>query len=222
MKKTVLTLVIGIIIGSSLGLVAYGATQQTVEAVFMDIKYLLNGEVVEFENKPLVYNQTTYVPIREAANLLGLEVDWDQERQMVVLNSVEKSNDKGMINKPMNDLLSNNEYQNNNISIKLSSVITVEPDEITKAVKPNVTEVVHVTIDLSLIGKENLSGLIMDMLYIYDDGTTTVGDVTGTQLSGEEKSYHLTNYNTLGKKITEIQIKNKLLPSEGITFNLIN
>lgn len=89
MKKTVLTLVIGIIIGSSLGLVAYGATQQTVEAVFMDIKYLLNGEVVEFENKPLVYNQTTYVPIREAANLLGLEVDWDQERQMVVLNSVE-------------------------------------------------------------------------------------------------------------------------------------
>lgn len=126
MKKTVLTLVIGIIIGSSLGLVAYGATQQTVEAIFMDIKYLLNGEVVEFENKPLVYNQTTYVPIREAANLLGLEVDWDQERQMVVLNSVDApSNVEENPTKPNQEIKGDDKNLNKNTQANTETHLTI-------------------------------------------------------------------------------------------------
>jgi hypothetical protein len=109
MKKTIITLFIGILIGSALGISALGATQK-IEAVLMDVKFLLNGEVVEFDNKPLVYNERTYIPIREAAELLNLEVGWDQEKQMVVLNSNENSS--GSNNTDQN----NNNNSNNNIN----------------------------------------------------------------------------------------------------------
>lgn len=41
----------------------------------------VNGEKVE----PMIYEGTTYVPIRGMANLMGKEVSWDQQNQAVIV-----------------------------------------------------------------------------------------------------------------------------------------
>ena len=43
-----------------------------------------NGEKVE----PMIYNGTTYVPVRAMANLLGKKVSWNQQQQAVIVGDM--------------------------------------------------------------------------------------------------------------------------------------
>lgn len=51
-----------------------------------EIKILLDGNAIDLSNKaPLVYNDTTYLPVRVVAEAVGLPIDWDAEDKEVLL-----------------------------------------------------------------------------------------------------------------------------------------
>lgn len=87
MKKTVLTLTIGILVGLLAGSIsgAFAAVSETVEAQFAKFTLIINkGDPVEIE--PLTYKGTTYLPIREAANLTGYDLTYKADSRTIELN----------------------------------------------------------------------------------------------------------------------------------------
>lgn len=55
--------------------------QQTINVVFNKVNISVNGEKVEADN--ILYNGTTYVPIRSVAEMLSKEVQWNNETKTV-------------------------------------------------------------------------------------------------------------------------------------------
>ena len=49
-----------------------------------DIKLWMNGKYVKTDVAPVIENQRTLVPLRVISENLGLEVEWDQEKQAVM------------------------------------------------------------------------------------------------------------------------------------------
>jgi len=77
---------------AALSLTAVAAVATTVQATLSpDITVNYNGEVQKMadangaEVYPLVYNGTTYVPIRAVSNMLAVPVDWDGPTRTVLL-----------------------------------------------------------------------------------------------------------------------------------------
>ena len=83
-------LALGLIVGAT---AAENVKKQIVANEDYTIAITLDGEVQIPVNVngdrvyPISYNGTTYLPIRTVANLAGLEVDWDQANQTVLLFS---------------------------------------------------------------------------------------------------------------------------------------
>ena len=87
MKRTVLTLSIGICVGLLGGSLsgAFAAVTETVEAQFAKFTLVINkGEPIEIE--PLTYKGTTYLPVREAANLTGYDLTYKADIRTIELN----------------------------------------------------------------------------------------------------------------------------------------
>ena len=66
-----------------LSLTAFADEASTFVARQMDIKINVDREEKKFENPVVVINERTYLPLRETAETLGMEVRWDQKNQMV-------------------------------------------------------------------------------------------------------------------------------------------
>ncbi|SFL53904.1 Copper amine oxidase N-terminal domain-containing protein [Paenibacillus sp. 1_12] len=84
MKKLILGLTIGMIIGSVTTAVA--ATQGEVTAVFANFIFKINGQEKKVDTTPLVYDGTSYLPVRAMADLLGYEVKYTTESRTIALN----------------------------------------------------------------------------------------------------------------------------------------
>ena len=82
-------LIMGIIIGAGLTLTsgAFAAVSDQVQAVFRDLSIVVNGEKAELDSRPLSYNGTTYLPVREVANLTGYDVTYKADSATIVLES---------------------------------------------------------------------------------------------------------------------------------------
>lgn len=53
-----------------------------------EIKLEVNGEIINFEDqKPILINDRTYVPVRFLAEALGAEVDWDDTHKVVIIKN---------------------------------------------------------------------------------------------------------------------------------------
>lgn len=82
-----LTLVCGITVGAS----AASGLQEIAAYLNANITVKLDGEAQTFLDAqgnrvyPITYNGTTYLPVRAVAGLVGLDVDWDQATQTVLL-----------------------------------------------------------------------------------------------------------------------------------------
>jgi hypothetical protein len=85
MKKLILALTIGMMIGSVTTAVA--ATQGEVTAVFANFILKINGEEKQMGDTPLVYNGTSYLPVRVMASLVGYDVTYTTESRTINLNS---------------------------------------------------------------------------------------------------------------------------------------
>ena len=89
--KVVLGTVAGIMIG---GLTVVGANQAIQAIQNTEIKVSLNGQVQEFKDEttgeiqyPITYHDRTYLPLRNVANLAGLNVDYDLNTNTAILNN---------------------------------------------------------------------------------------------------------------------------------------
>lgn len=89
MRKTLKGFFIGVLVTTivSLPIMSFAETTATVTAVFDRIKLSVNGE--KLETQTILYNGTTYVPIRDVAEHLGAKIDYDQNTQIadITLNN---------------------------------------------------------------------------------------------------------------------------------------
>lgn len=94
-KYKLIIAVIAALIVSSMALSALGATKvkKQMTAEYNGIQITLDGVKIEPKDvagnvvEPFIVDGTTYLPVRAIANALGLEVDWDQKTQTVILKS---------------------------------------------------------------------------------------------------------------------------------------
>ncbi|WP_066502700.1 stalk domain-containing protein [Abyssisolibacter fermentans] len=87
--KGVLTgIVITLLLGSSLGF-AQGV-KQTIEVLFNSINLEVNKQKITCDN--ILYNGTTYVPIRKVAEILGKKVEWNGETNTASINDIQLNN----------------------------------------------------------------------------------------------------------------------------------
>lgn len=85
MKKMVIGLVAGMLIGSAT--VAAAATTQTVQATLAKFAITVDGEAQQLKSDPLVYKGTTYLPVREVANITGYDLQFDNKAKKIELQS---------------------------------------------------------------------------------------------------------------------------------------
>ncbi|KUP24928.1 stalk domain-containing protein [Paenibacillus sp. DMB5] len=84
MKKAIIGLAAGMLIGSA-GMAA-AATTQTVQAAFAKFTISINGQKQSLKSDPLIYNGTTYLPVREVSNLLGYTLEFDNSSKSIDLS----------------------------------------------------------------------------------------------------------------------------------------
>lgn len=83
MKKLMFGLVVGFLLGMSA--TGFAAVGDRVEAVFKQFNITIDGEPVTLETIPLVYNGTSYLPVRELANKLGYNVTYIADSETIAL-----------------------------------------------------------------------------------------------------------------------------------------
>lgn len=85
MKKLILGLIIGMMIGSITTVSA--ASLGEVTAVFANFIFKVNGQVKQLDRDttPLVYDGASYLPVRGLANLVGFDVDYNTESRTIEL-----------------------------------------------------------------------------------------------------------------------------------------
>ncbi|SFS76466.1 stalk domain-containing protein [Paenibacillus sp. BC26] len=66
--------------------VSYAASNSMKIEAFFGVKLIQNGiDKTPTENKPFIYNGSTYVPLRTASDLLGVPVSWDSKNSSVII-----------------------------------------------------------------------------------------------------------------------------------------
>ncbi|MEK3658187.1 stalk domain-containing protein [Paenibacillus sp. FSL F4-0236] len=85
MKKAIIGLVAGMLIGSA-GMAA-AATTQTVQAALAKFTFSVDGQKQTIKNDPLVYKGTTYLPVREVAEMTGYGLEYDNTKKSIDLKS---------------------------------------------------------------------------------------------------------------------------------------
>lgn len=61
---------------------------KTIKVVFNAVKLQVNGKYTNADN--LVYNNTTYVPLRKVAEMLDMSVEWNRKTNSVSISNKEK------------------------------------------------------------------------------------------------------------------------------------
>lgn len=96
MKKVIKVLVVLTVVLTLLMSTALGDTiAKTIEVVYNSVNLTVNGQKIAADN--ILYNGTTYVPLRAVADALGKDVGWDQATMTASIN------DKGIVKPPVVD-----------------------------------------------------------------------------------------------------------------------
>jgi Copper amine oxidase N-terminal domain. len=84
MRKFLLGFIMGIIIMVPVSALGQTAYEKISAYVNPDIKVAVEGEHVDLDLAPIVYDQRTYLPVREIVEkVMGYEVNWNQETTTV-------------------------------------------------------------------------------------------------------------------------------------------
>ncbi len=81
-----------------IGVVAFGASMSTeIKAMLSkEIKIRYSGAVQEMKDAsgnavyPILYNGTTYIPVRSVSNILNIPINWDGDTKTVIIGTEEK------------------------------------------------------------------------------------------------------------------------------------
>ena len=79
---TALVLILSLVMVSSF--VLGNSVEESISVLFNSINITVNGEAVQSDN--ILYEGTTYVPLRDVAEILGKEVSWDGETKTAGIN----------------------------------------------------------------------------------------------------------------------------------------
>ena len=85
MKKQIIILTI--IALFALFAVAFTNNVMQLTAHIMHFRIFVNGEEKHFENPIITINDRVYIPLREVSELLGMDVEWDDENNKITINS---------------------------------------------------------------------------------------------------------------------------------------
>lgn len=81
--------ILGFLCGTLLfGGVSSLAQNEIIQAVLSDIKVQLNGSQMQLNDPVIVYNDKTYVPVRQIAEAIGKEVSFDDTSRTVLIGNV--------------------------------------------------------------------------------------------------------------------------------------
>lgn len=83
MRKIIAAIVAGFILGAAGTVTA----APTVQAVFAKFNFVIDGKKVDPGVDPLVYQGTTYLPVRVFSNLLGYDVTYKADSRTIELTS---------------------------------------------------------------------------------------------------------------------------------------
>jgi ribosomal protein S19 len=169
MKKTIkLIICIAVITILLISTVFAAEAKKTIEVLMNTVNLTVNGKEVNADT--IVYNGTTYVPLRAAAEMLGKEVGWDQTTQTASLN------DKAVttIETPITTWKQVKIFEGNTINNTESFKITSDEWRIVWESKANDTGIGYTTIVLVKAGVNDIK----------------TGKVIGSKIgSGNEISY---------------------------------
>ncbi len=98
MKKRLQGLITGMLIGALLtsGIVFAKNIQETINAVYMNVKLVIDGEEITPKDangnivEPFIYNGTTYLPVRAIGEVFNKDVHWDGENATVYVGDIVK------------------------------------------------------------------------------------------------------------------------------------
>lgn len=90
MKKFVLGFIVGALLMIPVTVFSQTAVENISAYLNPNVKINLDGEPLELETIPIIYEQTTYLPLRELSEkVIGMEVGWNQETSTVELKTEE-------------------------------------------------------------------------------------------------------------------------------------
>lgn len=92
MKKMIIGLTIGMLIGSST--VTLAATSNTVKATLVKYRIMISGKNQTVSTNQLLYNGNTYIQLREAGNLFGYYATFDGPNKTIHFNSKDSNQNK--------------------------------------------------------------------------------------------------------------------------------
>jgi hypothetical protein len=69
------------------GVYAQDAIEQVQAYLRSDYKVIVNGQNVNLANSPLIYNNNSYLPVKELAGYLGAIVNWKADTKTIYINS---------------------------------------------------------------------------------------------------------------------------------------
>lgn len=101
--KTKLAITALILAAFSFGVYAAGSVQEIKAQLRPDITVVIDSKTQSFSDAngnivyPILYNGTTYLPIRAIGNIMGKEVGWDDSTKTVTLGKKAVSTDTGSI-----------------------------------------------------------------------------------------------------------------------------
>lgn len=94
MKKRIQGFIAGAIVGAAIvGTVGAFAYTDYIEAVYNNIKIVVDGKEIHPDSEPFISNGTTYLPVRAVSEALGKEVYWDGSNYTVYIGDMNGSLD---------------------------------------------------------------------------------------------------------------------------------
>jgi hypothetical protein len=84
-KKLIIFALVGLLVLSTVPMASAASVSKNIEAWFSGIKIIANGKTVVSNLEPFIYNGSTYVPVRMAAEALGKQVDWNSASNSVII-----------------------------------------------------------------------------------------------------------------------------------------
>lgn len=85
MKKFILGIIVGMAIMVTGSVFADGSLKKIEAYLRPSLPITLNGENVTLENPPVMYDGSTYLRLRDIADITGLGVNWNEKSQTVEL-----------------------------------------------------------------------------------------------------------------------------------------
>lgn len=175
MKKTSKGIIAAVVVGASFATGMFADTLvSTIQAeLHKDLTIIVDGEKQAFEDAngatvyPIMYNGTTYLPVRAIGNLMGKNVGWDEATQTITLKA------------PTYDLGGSLVYEDGNIEIRFKKTY-IERDAwgdqygVKFTVKNKTDENIRLNLDSFAANGITYSGLYVRYDDIAPNSTTVV------------------------------------------------